>query len=599
MSAALQAEAIRIMASPSFIRAPVMRKLLSFLIEQTLGGHGDELKAYGVAVDGLGRPPEFDAQSDSYPRVQVGRLRKMIDQFYAENDAAANGMRLDIPSGGYRVFLMPLAPHASDPVDPAPGQALVTTDVTVTSAAKEADDGPEKPAAAGMEPMAPGPMPERGRRWPLWGVALLSLAVGVGVASAIWLLWMGGASLARDYGAGHLVAPPTLRIAPVRRIDGADGALARSVDWSLNDGLRRSWLVSAQQANLQGKAPDYVLNSVLAGASRPILMLSLSDSRSGAQIWSDRIAIADERDPMARLLSPSVTLLVSPEGIIGSHERRDRKNDDFSPGYPCMMAYLDLILNGRQGLRDDVNRCLARTVAIDPGYAPALSGQVKLMFRDALRSAETAAALRRESLLMAESAVAADPYSAEAHIALAHAAYVNGLCAQGRSSAKRGLALNPYDGFAQAYIGMSMYQCNDPEAETQLRMAWELEPGLPAVNALPVIMILAQRGEGGAALRFARGLSLARTGRKEGYNLAMATAFAAAGDRAKANAYWRAAATGATGRPDAPRDMVLARLIVTPGLAGRVNAFLAARGVPEAAARGTPTIGTISPAAAR
>ena len=71
------AEVGAVSATPEFERAPVMRRLLGFLVRITLAGNGDELKAYSVAVDGLGRDADFDSQSDSYPRVQVGRLRKM------------------------------------------------------------------------------------------------------------------------------------------------------------------------------------------------------------------------------------------------------------------------------------------------------------------------------------------------------------------------------------------------------------------------------------------------------------------------------------------------------------------------------------------
>src|SRR3546814_2929692 len=88
----------RVFSSTEFSRSPVMRRLLRFLIDQTLAGKGEQLKAYSVAVDGLGRDPDFDAQSDSYPRVQVGRLRRMLDAYY-ERYGLVNGERLVIPNG--------------------------------------------------------------------------------------------------------------------------------------------------------------------------------------------------------------------------------------------------------------------------------------------------------------------------------------------------------------------------------------------------------------------------------------------------------------------------------------------------------------------
>src|SRR3546814_18756877 len=95
-----------------------MRRLLRFLIDQTLAGKGEQLKAYSVAVDGLGRDPDFDAQSDSYPRVQVGRLRRMLDAYY-ERYGLVNGERLVIPNGAYSVFLMPIYSNQERPSTPA------------------------------------------------------------------------------------------------------------------------------------------------------------------------------------------------------------------------------------------------------------------------------------------------------------------------------------------------------------------------------------------------------------------------------------------------------------------------------------------------
>ena len=73
----VDAELEAIEADPAFQRAPVMRRLLRFLVTETLGGRGDKLKSYAIAVEALGREADFDPQTDSSPRVQVARLRKL------------------------------------------------------------------------------------------------------------------------------------------------------------------------------------------------------------------------------------------------------------------------------------------------------------------------------------------------------------------------------------------------------------------------------------------------------------------------------------------------------------------------------------------
>ncbi|RED17026.1 hypothetical protein [Parasphingopyxis lamellibrachiae] len=99
----------RIFDAPQFNHSPVMCRLLSYLVEQTLAGNGHRLKAYTIAVDGLGRDADFDARIDSYPRVQVGRLRKLLDDYYAADDAYA-GLRINIPKGAYVVSFGNLKP---------------------------------------------------------------------------------------------------------------------------------------------------------------------------------------------------------------------------------------------------------------------------------------------------------------------------------------------------------------------------------------------------------------------------------------------------------------------------------------------------------
>jgi hypothetical protein len=111
----IERELRRIFESPRFKHAPVMCGLLSFLVQQTLAGDGDRLKAYTIAVDALGRDADFDTRIDSYPRVQVGRLRKVLDDFYDEF-GSTTGLRLHIPKGAYIVgFVDPESAPAEPP----------------------------------------------------------------------------------------------------------------------------------------------------------------------------------------------------------------------------------------------------------------------------------------------------------------------------------------------------------------------------------------------------------------------------------------------------------------------------------------------------
>src|SRR3546814_5587874 len=74
-------------------------------------------KAYAIATEALGRNEDFDPAVDSYPRVMVGRLRRLLDRYYADTPWVH---RLRVPQGSYEVVVQyrsapPSARSADDP----------------------------------------------------------------------------------------------------------------------------------------------------------------------------------------------------------------------------------------------------------------------------------------------------------------------------------------------------------------------------------------------------------------------------------------------------------------------------------------------------
>ena len=75
-------------------------KLLRYLAEHALDHPGSSLKEYQIATEVFGRPPNFDPQSDSTIRVQAGRLRLKIAEYYA-SEGAEDHIQVEIPKGTY------------------------------------------------------------------------------------------------------------------------------------------------------------------------------------------------------------------------------------------------------------------------------------------------------------------------------------------------------------------------------------------------------------------------------------------------------------------------------------------------------------------
>ena len=90
----------RILASRCFEQAARSSKFLRFVVEQTFAGQGERLKGYTIAIEVFGRPPDFDAQSDPLVRVEAGRLRRRLTEYYAD-EGRDDPVRIELPRGRY------------------------------------------------------------------------------------------------------------------------------------------------------------------------------------------------------------------------------------------------------------------------------------------------------------------------------------------------------------------------------------------------------------------------------------------------------------------------------------------------------------------
>jgi hypothetical protein len=97
---AVRAAFERIATSGAFRASPRLVAFLRFIVETTLCGHADEIKAYTVATAALGRPDTFDPIADAIVRVEAGRLRRALARYY-ENEGAEDPVVIGIPRGHY------------------------------------------------------------------------------------------------------------------------------------------------------------------------------------------------------------------------------------------------------------------------------------------------------------------------------------------------------------------------------------------------------------------------------------------------------------------------------------------------------------------
>lgn len=90
----------RLVASHTLHGSESLCKLLRYLAQHAIDQPGTPLKEYQIATEVFGRRADFDPQADSTIRVQAGRLRAKVAEYYAaegDNDPVI----VDLPKGNY------------------------------------------------------------------------------------------------------------------------------------------------------------------------------------------------------------------------------------------------------------------------------------------------------------------------------------------------------------------------------------------------------------------------------------------------------------------------------------------------------------------
>ncbi len=121
LAAKVRAQLDRILASPGFKGSQRRSKLLSYLVEEALADRAGSLKESVIATEVFDRAAGYDPQVDSIVRVEVGRLRSRLVEYYSQS-GSVDCVHIEIPKGGYRpVFtlressLEPALPLAAPP----------------------------------------------------------------------------------------------------------------------------------------------------------------------------------------------------------------------------------------------------------------------------------------------------------------------------------------------------------------------------------------------------------------------------------------------------------------------------------------------------
>jgi Tfp pilus assembly protein PilF len=106
----------RIITSPELEHSPRLQELLKYIVNEFLAGRVDRIKGFTIGAAIYGSGDRFDSESNSIVRVEVGRLRRRLTEYYLTS-GHDDPIVVDIPKGSYvpRFTLNPQTPEEQSP----------------------------------------------------------------------------------------------------------------------------------------------------------------------------------------------------------------------------------------------------------------------------------------------------------------------------------------------------------------------------------------------------------------------------------------------------------------------------------------------------
>jgi TolB-like protein len=90
----------RILSGQPFSRSERPGRFLAFLVEHALSGERDKVDEYLLALEVFGRKPDFDPASDPIVRVEAGRLRRKLHEYY-KSEGRGHSVVIELPQRTY------------------------------------------------------------------------------------------------------------------------------------------------------------------------------------------------------------------------------------------------------------------------------------------------------------------------------------------------------------------------------------------------------------------------------------------------------------------------------------------------------------------
>ena len=424
----------RILASRCFQQAGRASDFLRFVVEQTLAGGGQRLKGYTIGVEVFGRPADFDAQSDALVRVEAGRLRRRLVEYYA-SEGIADQVRIELPRGTYAV------------------------EYHFACAAEQAQPRPAPPSEEAVQGSQP------------WRYAALTLAA-LFVAAVGVIAWQQSALREAETALAAVEEPqrtewPRIVVVPFENLS-ADAALDAFADSMTEEIMLRldrlDLFVVASQASWYGPDEDSELDTTAAGGyvltgsvrgtgDHARIAARLIEAETGAQLWTsayDEPLTLDGLPAVQERIAHDVVAIAAPYGPIFEAELARARRSAHAPKLSdCNATYHEYRRRVTPAGYAETLACLRAVSARQPDFAPVWSS-LAMLYVDEYASSfgRTGDEALKSARQATAKALALDSNDFLANLALTRVQFFNG-DATFRQSIERTIALRPNN--AQAY----------------------------------------------------------------------------------------------------------------------------------------------------
>jgi len=492
--AAVRDQLAQIVGSETFAPSQRRQRFLEHIVGETLAGRGGRLKGYSIATQVFGRSGEFDPNIDPVVRVEAGRLRDKLREYY-EREGQSDAIRIDLPKGSYAPRIVfrnsETSEHGPAPDVPPPDSAL----------------------KAGSEFLPENVLPTREHDTRNDALQKLLAAPNASAYLAVALTLIAALGIGLWNAPSHNSYPPlpekaSIAVLPFANIGNAPQweRLANGLTQDIVTDLSQSkdlFVVARQSTeayrdtkiDLRDIGRQLGVHYILEGSVQPAdanvrVTTQLVDTRSGGTVWStkyDRPA-TELFHVQGDVTEKIVATLTGYQGAVAQAERAliRRKPPRSLTAYEYYQLGLETKHGGASGAiskagLEQAEGLFRKAIAIDPQLARAYVGLAYIYeYRIDLGIDDAQQNISKHSEI-ARRAVSLDPNDGEAQLVLGHAFVYQGLADQALDQFAKAEALAPSNADVLILIAWYLPQLNETRRAVELAdRAIRLNPNYPA-----------------------------------------------------------------------------------------------------------------------